>query len=136
MKAFTVMLDVSADRKYHSVITGKVAGGKAKLTLSKTFKTELSPGNPTGKKFIKEHQVMKLTTDKDGSFEWHLGPSSRPYEKRVESYQLSILQGKRLSVMKVSVARGERLNLGRISLKGSYEVVGDVVVLGEPPERR
>jgi len=134
MEAFTVMLDASADPKYHSVITGKVAGGKAKLILTKTFKTKLSPGNPTGEDSIKEEQVMKLTTEKDGSFEWHVSPSSRPYEKKAEDYRLLVKQGNKVDSLRVRVDRGERVNLGRIKLGGAILVGIDVAeggVIGE-----
>jgi hypothetical protein len=115
MDAFNVMLGVSADPKYHSVITGKVAGGKARIVLTKTFKTKLSPGNPTGKDSIKEKQVMKFATDEDGSFVLHVSPSSRPYEKKAESYSLTVERdGCTYATEKVRVARGGRIDLGRI----------------------
>jgi hypothetical protein len=134
MEAFTVMLDVSADPKYHSVITGKVAGGgRAKLKLEKTFKTKLSPGNPTGKKSISERQLIKFTTDRDGSFELHVSPSSRPYEKKTESFRLYINRGKQLDVLFVKVRRGQRLDLGRIKLRGGVGIeLTDSVVFAEP----
>ena len=140
MKAFTVMLDVSADPKYHSVITGKVAGGKAKLVLRKTFKTELSPGNPTGKKSIREEQVMKFTTDKDGSFELHVSPSSRPYEKKAECYQLD-RQVQEGHVLQVDPGRSRwpggpwEHHLPKGSPPHGDRGRGDLVDAGQPPTR-
>ena len=116
MKAFTVMLEVAADSRYHSVIKGRVAGGPAELTITKTFKTPLSPGNPTGKKAVTEKINMSLNTKRDGSFEWHLSPSSRPYEKRPESYTLTIKSGGNTKTISVRVERGQVLNLGTIRL--------------------
>ncbi|MGI8774838.1 MAG: M14 family zinc carboxypeptidase [Actinomycetota bacterium] len=116
MKAFDVMLDVSADPRYHSVITGKVAGGKAKLMLTKTFETRLSGGNPTGEDSITEKLKIEMDTDPDGSFEWHVGPSSRPWEKGRESYTLTIKAGGKTKTIKVTVDRGRVLRLGTISL--------------------
>ena len=116
MKAFLIMFDVSADPRYHSIITGAVANGPAELTITKTFKTPLSPGNPTGKKSVPEKIKLTLTTAKNGSFEWHLSPSSRPYEKKPESYTLTIRSGGESKTMHVRVDRGEVLNLGTIRL--------------------
>lgn len=116
MKAFDIMFKVAATPKYHSVVTGKVAGGKAKLTLSKTFKTPLSPGNPINEEFVVEKLKMSIPTKRNGSFEWHVGQSDRPYEKGHESYTLTITAGGKTKTVKVHVERGERLNLGKIKL--------------------
>lgn len=116
MKAFTIMLDVSADPRYHSVLTGKVVSGPAKLVVTKTFKTPLSPGNPTGADAVNEKIRMELDTERDGSFEWHLSPSSRPYEERVESFMLTIKAAGKSKTIQVMVKRGERLDLGTIRL--------------------
>ena len=114
MKAFTVMLEAAANTRYHSVLKGRVAGGPAKLTLTKTFKTPLSEGNPLGEKAVTEKLKWTLTTDKDGTFEWHVTPSSRPYEKGTETYTLTISSGGKTDTMKVLVRRGQVLDLGRI----------------------
>jgi hypothetical protein len=116
MQAFMVMFEAAANPKYHSVIQGKVVGGAAKLTISKKFKTPLSPGNPTGEDSITEKLKMVLKTDKDGSFEWHLSPSSRPYEKKAEAYTLTITRAGKTKTMQVRVDRGRVLNLGTIRL--------------------
>ncbi len=116
MDAFTVMLDVAADPRYHSVLEGRVVNGPAKLTLKKTFKTPLSPGNPINEEYVVEKLKMQLKTERDGSFEWHVGPSDRPYEKRSETYTLTITAGGKTKTVKIHVERGERLNLGLIRL--------------------
>ena len=116
MEAFEIMLDVVANPKYHSVLRGKVANGPAKLTITKTFKTPLSPGNPTGEEAVTEKLALQLQTAKDGSFEWHLSPSFRPYEKKDESYTLTITAGGKKKVMEVNLDRGQVLNLGTIKL--------------------
>ncbi|MDP9066966.1 MAG: M14 family metallopeptidase [Actinomycetota bacterium] len=116
MEAFEVMLDVSANPRYHSVIKGRVAGGAAQLVLTKTFKTPLSPGNPTGEKFFIEKINRTLKTRPDGSFEWHLGPSSRPYESKAESYTLKIDGASGTKTIQIRVDRGETINLGSIQL--------------------
>ena len=114
--AFTKLLEYSADPKYHSVLKGKVVGGPATLTLTKSFKTELSPGNPTGEASVPEEIEMKLETAKNGTFEWHLSPSDRPYEKKHETFELKITSGGKSKVVEIHFERGEVLNLGTIKL--------------------
>lgn len=114
MKAFTVMLKASANPKYHSVLTGQVASGPAKLTLTKTFKTRLSEDNPLGEKFVTEKLRWSIATEPDGSFEWHITPSTRPYEKGTETYTLTISGGGAGKTMKILVRRSQVFNLGRI----------------------
>ncbi|HWC14963.1 MAG TPA: M14 family zinc carboxypeptidase [Actinomycetota bacterium] len=116
MKAFTIMLETSANARYHSVLTGKVAGGAAKLTLAKTFQTPLSDGNPLGKKAITEKLKWSIPTKANGSFEWHVTPSTRPYVGGTESYTLTITQGGKTKRMSIVVDRAERLDLGTIKL--------------------
>ncbi len=116
MEAYEIMLGVSANPAYHSVIKGRIGNGPAKLTITKAFKTPLSPGNPVNKEAVSEKIKMTMRTDPDGAFEWHVGPSSRPYEKRAESYTLSIETGGRSKTIQVQVERGETLNLGTIKL--------------------
>jgi hypothetical protein len=57
---------------------------------------------------------MTLPTKPNGSFVWHLGPSSRPFEKRAEAYTLTIKSGGRSKTIKVFVDRGQVRNLGTI----------------------
>ncbi|MDQ3981139.1 MAG: hypothetical protein M3271_00485, partial [Actinomycetota bacterium] len=115
-KAFTIMYEVASDPKYHSVLGGRVADGPAKLTLTKTVRTPLSEGNPLGEKFVVEKIKMSTVTRKDGSFAWHVGPSTRPWSKQKESYTLTIAAGGSSMKMPVVVARGRRLDLGTIHL--------------------
>ena len=116
MEAFDVMLGVSANPRYHSVLKGKIANGPAKLTITKTFKTRLSPGNPIGEETVTEKLKMQMTTNRDGSFEWHVTPSSRPYEKKAESYTLTIKAAGGSKTLKVNLDRNQVLNLGTIRL--------------------
>ena len=117
MEAFEVMLDVTAAPKYHSILRGKVAGGEtATLTITKAFDTPLSPGNPTGEESVREKVKMTLKTEPDGSFEWHLSPSSRPYEKKAESYTLEISSGGKTKTLQIFLERGQVLDLGNVRL--------------------
>ena len=116
MEAFNVMFEASIDPRYHSILEGRVQGGSAKLTLTKKFKTPLSPGNPLGKEFVTEKLRWSIRTEQNGSFEWHITPSSRPYEKKAESYTLTITSGRKTETLSVKIDRGQRLDLGSIKL--------------------
>ena len=124
IKAFDELLSMAADPDHHSVIKGKVlgTGGPATISVSKTFQTPLSPGNPTGEKSVKEKLLVSMETKKDGSFTWHLSPSSRPYEKKPESFTFTISKGDRTKTMKVRVDRGQVKNLGKIKL-GNVDLI-------------
>ncbi|HET7481868.1 MAG TPA: M14 family metallopeptidase [Actinomycetota bacterium] len=116
VNAFMVLLRAAADPDYHSIIRGRVAGGPAKLTITKSFVTKLSPENPTGEAGYPEKLKMSITTDKNGYFEWHLSPSDRPYEKKPESFTLTIQAGSKTKVLNVHVERGQTLDLGTLTL--------------------
>jgi hypothetical protein len=113
MKAFLVMHKAAANPKYHSVLKGN-AGGAAKLTLTKIFKTPLSEGNPLGEDYVTEKLKWSIPTEKDGSFEWHITPSSRPYEKGTETYTLTISGNGPDKTLKILIRRGQILDLGRL----------------------
>lgn len=114
--AFDKLLEYAADPRYHSIIKGRVANGPATLTIRKKFLTPLSPGNPTGEKAVPEGLRLKLQTQKDGSFEWHLSPSDRPYEKKRESFSLTIAVGGKSKTIEIHVERGKVVNLGTMRL--------------------
>lgn len=116
MKAFTILHEAAAAPRYHSVLKGRVAGGRAKLEITKSFKTPLSPGNPVGKPAVKERLRWKTSTRRNGPFVWHVTPSSRPYEKKSETYKLEITSGKQSKTIRVKVDRNQVKNLGTIRL--------------------
>lgn len=123
-EAFTIMLEASADPKYHSVLTGRVHGGPAKLTLTKTMRVPLSEGNPLGEEFVTEKIKYTITTGKDGRFEWHVGPSTSPWSTKKESYKLTVTsKGGGSATMPVTVARGKKLDLGQIHLAMATKTV-------------
>lgn len=123
MEGFTIMAEATADARYHSVLTGRVrAGGrpaKARLVLTKTFETPLSPGNPLGEDSVREKVRIVLVTRPDGSFTWHVNPSTRPYvgaTGKTEAYSLQVTAAGRSRTLRIVVDRGERLDLGTIGL--------------------
>jgi hypothetical protein len=109
-KAFLALLDMAADERYHSVITGRATCAKS-VSVLKSFDTELSPGNPTGEETFPEKLKITVATERDGSFELHVGPSSRPYEKKAEYYTLKSSAG---GSAKVKVDRGGTVNVGSL----------------------
>ena len=109
-KAFTTLLEMAVNDRYHSVITGKGACAKS-VTLSKSFKTELSPGNPTGEENFTEKLKITIPIGPGGRFELHVGPSSRPYEKKAESYTLKTSTG---AGTRVTVDRGRVVDVGNL----------------------
>jgi hypothetical protein len=131
MKAFDELFAMAANPAYHSVIKGKVVNSKGPATISvtKSFETPLSPGNPTGKKAVKEELLVSMETKKDGSFTWHLSPSIRPYEKKAESFTFTIKDEKGFKSMKVRVDRGQVKNLGKLRV-GRSLVVADEIEAG------
>ncbi|MGH2756989.1 MAG: M14 family metallopeptidase [Actinomycetota bacterium] len=108
--AFQLLLAMAADERYHSVIRGTAPCAKS-VTVLKSFKTELSPGNPTGENTFPEKLKVTIATERNGSFEFHVGPSTRPYEKKIEFYTLKTSTG---STTKVAVDRGEAVNVGSL----------------------
>lgn len=122
IEAFLIMAEATSKPRNHSVIEGRVllAGRPvdANLTLTKSFKTPLGDGNPTGKEAIRERLRLTLSTDKDGRFEWHVNPSTRPIPevKGKESYTLTIKAGGRVKKISVTVDRGKVRELGTIRL--------------------
>ncbi|MFN2588019.1 MAG: M14 family metallopeptidase [Actinomycetota bacterium] len=116
-KAFTVMLEAAANPKYHSVLTGHIADGPAKLTLTRVNKTPLSPGNPVGKEFVTDK--IQITTRANGRFEWHVGPSTSPWSEKTTAYTLTVKDATG-AVVKVPVVlrRGQRLDLGHLGMSG------------------
>lgn len=122
MKAFTIMFEAVANRKYHSVIKGTVSDPKAKIVLEKKFKTALSPGNPTGKDSVTEEISIEIDANKNGSFEFHVGPSTRPrYEKGKEFYTLIVSSGGKQKTFDILVNRGQVVDVGLIDLYSSKQ---------------
>lgn len=119
MKAYMIGAKAGLDRSAHSVITGKVAGGSAKLTLSHKIATPITL-EVAGKKTFTETLRTSMVTSKNGKFTWDVPPSIRPplpgKKVKVEKYTLTI-QGKGGKATKTFVARsGQKINLGKVRL--------------------
>jgi hypothetical protein len=123
MKAYMILGKAAATPKLHSVIKGRVLNKqgrpvRAKLEIHKTFQTPLWPTNPTGEQSLPEAIHIKSTTARNGSFAWHLNPSTRPVaaKGKKEAYRLTVSANGFAKTFTVKANRGQVVNLGRIRL--------------------
>jgi hypothetical protein len=116
MKAYTDLGMAALDRSQHGIIRGRIAAGKAKLTISKAYGAPLAKGNPSGKKTYAEKIKTTIKTRKNGSFSWHLAPSTRPSAKKTETYVLKVSGRGGTKKLRFALGQGRVKNLGRIRL--------------------
>jgi hypothetical protein len=127
--AFLLLAEAAGNPAYHSVLRGRAVGADglpvaAELAVDKEFDTHLwksgDGNNPTGQKSIHESIHLDSATGPDGTFEWHLNPSTRPTEidaGRTESYRVTLTAaGGGTRSVDVVLRRGEALNLGDVAL--------------------
>jgi Zinc carboxypeptidase len=117
---------ITSKRLSHAIISGRAVNraGKpvaAKLTITKTFDTDLwlqGAKNPLEQKVYREFLDTSMETGTDGTFEWHVNPSTRPAKaaaKKTESYVLAITGPKGSGISKrIVVKRGQRIKLGDV----------------------
>jgi hypothetical protein len=116
MKAYMHLGKAALAREGHGVLKGRVAGGKARLTITKRYGVPLAKGNPTGKKAYGEVIKTSMTTKRNGRFTWHLPGSTRPASKKTERYVLKV-DGKRGDrKLRFALGQDRVKNLGRIKL--------------------
>lgn len=113
MKGFMIAFDAVVNERNHAVISGSLPS-RGKVILKKTFATPLSKGNPLGKESVKESIEIALPTDAKGAFEFHVGPSSRPWEKKAEYYTLLYRSNSGKGSVRIYVDRGEHVQLGTL----------------------
>lgn len=123
MEAFMIAGDAALDKRAHGVIKGRVTDSSgrplnATLTLTRTTKNPLSEGNPTGEKFYESE--LAISIDVDGSFEWHVPPSTQPYlveQGKTERYRLTVnAKGAGKETLSFVLRRGQSLSLGNIRM--------------------
>ncbi|HVM19711.1 MAG TPA: M14 family metallopeptidase [Egibacteraceae bacterium] len=114
----------------HCIILGRLVdadgnGVAGTVRLHKEFETLLwkdgNGGNPTGKASVTEVVDTVMETNADGTFEYHVNPSTRPYltfKGERETYELTATAagGGASATRDVFVARGQWLNLGDVQL--------------------
>ena len=113
-------------RLHHGVLRGRVVdsagrGVQAELVTRKRYQSPLwlfGDGKaPGGRKVHEEIFEARTVTAPDGTFTWHLNPSTRPHvqlEGRTESYELTVLSPAGGTARRVTLGRGDILDLGDV----------------------
>lgn len=116
------------DTDTHAVVTGRVVdtagrGVTATLTIRKRYQSLLwlfGNGNaPGGRTQHEEVFEAAITTAPDGTFTWHVNPSTRPHIQKAgetEAWELAVSTAEAGTVRRLTVARGERLDMGDIPI--------------------
>ena len=118
VKAFMELGEAALDERIHGIVKGKVPGG-AKLTVTKKYGAPLDPANPLSEKTWPEKFESTIQTSPNGSFEWHLPPSTRPavrFNGDVEKYTLTVSGKGGKKTYTFELKQGRVLNLGTIRL--------------------
>ena len=112
----------------HAVISGRLVdeagnGVAGTVRLYKEFDTLLwregDGGNPTGMTSYRETLNATIATASDGTFAWHVNPSTRPAVASAgdtETYELTLKVGGAGLTRDIAIARGETLDLGDIRI--------------------
>lgn len=131
MSAFLHFADEATKPANHSVVKGSVADDtgapvKATLTIYKEFATPTWEQGVDGvgptllqKESTPEVVDMASETRADGTFEWHLNPSTRPLEAIAgvkENWTLTVTAGGKQRSVDVYVERGQVKDLGVLVL--------------------
>ena len=131
VEAFTIMCEYGINPAHHSVIKGRVvdaAGAPvvAQLNLHKEFDTAYWEAGTSGlgavvanKDSYREVYDTTITTNQDGSFEWHASPSTRPMPALAgekEAFTFTVAANDQTVVQEVIVDRGQVLDLDEVRL--------------------
>ena len=108
--AFILAGEWAADPAHHSVVEGTAPAG-ATLSLMKAFQTPTCrPTCQAPTLFVDELFDTSLTVPADGSYEWHVAPSTRPLAATTEHWTMTCeVDGEEPSTTTVTVARGQRV---------------------------
>jgi hypothetical protein len=113
---------------HHALLRGRVVDTdgrpvRAELVTRKRFQSPLWLfGNgiaPGGRKEHEEIFEARIPTRADGTFEWHVNPSTRPHVQRdggVETYELTVLSEAGGTARRITVSRGQILDLGDVTI--------------------
>ncbi|MCW2779467.1 MAG: Carboxypeptidase precursor, partial [Frankiales bacterium] len=123
-KAQLTKFGLRDDRLAHGVITGRAVGkgrkpvAGATLTLSKSIDTVLWKTNPLGQEVFPETLSSTMTAADDGTFTWHVNPSTRPavaFKGEQEHWLLTVTgpTGEGVS-RRLFVERGQTIDLGDV----------------------
>lgn len=113
--AFLAAIEAAADPAKHGIIAGRVtAGGNpvvADLELRRVGMTPTSDGPQ-----VEDAFVTTTRTKADGTFEWHVNPSTRPVASSPEPFQLRVFGSWSSDPVAVTVGRGQRVDVGTIAV--------------------
>jgi hypothetical protein len=76
--------------------------------------------NPTGQTSAPETVETQIDTDPDGSFAWHVNPSTRPFLREkgiVAPYQLTASSGSATATRELVCERGDIVELGDLTVR-------------------
>jgi hypothetical protein len=125
MVAFMISGDAAINPNTHAVVSGRVVDRRgnpvrARLRLRKPIPTPLGQNNPSGEVVFPERFNASIQTAGNGSFRWHVNPSTRPEvqaSRKTEAYRLTVtVPGRAEKTFRIVVGRGERRRLGTIRL--------------------
>jgi len=114
---------------HHAVLTGRLVDGDGNpvtgtLDLHQDFDVRLwrdgNGANPTGQPSVPDAVDTTIDTEDDGTFTWHVNPSTRPYLRLAGvddvPYRLTAQTGSLSAAVDVVANRGDVLDLGDIQL--------------------
>ncbi|WP_108665611.1 M14 family zinc carboxypeptidase [Euzebya rosea] len=116
------------DSDLHAVVAGRIVdadgnGVQATLTTRKRYGSPLwlfGDGNaPGGRTTHEEVFEASMATAADGTFEWHVNPSTRPHVQQAgatESVELAVSSAAGGTVRHLVLGRGEHLDLGDLQV--------------------
>jgi hypothetical protein len=109
-EAFLIAGERAADAAHHSVLEGEAPAG-ATLRLMKSFQTPTCrPTCQAPTQFVEEFIDTNLTVPADGTYEWHIAPSTRPLAPSTEQWTMTCqVADEEPSTTTITIARGERL---------------------------
>lgn len=112
-EAFLRLVEAGADPSKHAVLSGRVVdaqgrGVRSTLTLTKTADIPLEDGTSS------ERIELTLRTALDGTFTWHLNPSTGPID--ADDYRLTVSSAIAKPSQLVRLARGASVSLPAISI--------------------
>ena len=116
-EAYLIAGEAAVNPDSHSLLRGTAPAGRI-LRIKRDFVTVTSSKpndddvqNPV--QHLQEHRESTLTVPVTGRFEWHVAPSTRPFEREPVAWTLTCEdgQGNVLEQRDVFVERGQQLNL-------------------------
>jgi hypothetical protein len=87
-EAFLIAFENAVNADTHSVVTGRAPAG-ATLTMERTGTFPLWDRTP-----VTDTVATSMVVGKDGAFEWHVNPSTRPFVESRQAPQLSAAKDK------------------------------------------